>query len=124
MVCHTDLFIPLEDTRLQSKEGARIARLTDLQWEFFFTCWRYNIDFFFGLRERHTHWKFNLGVPLYYYGLGRKLFCPSMKYPLLRLGHFPERFLRKQAMSGLLSWEDITFYRAGSGGSARGTPTT
>jgi radical SAM superfamily enzyme YgiQ (UPF0313 family) len=88
------LFVPLEDTRLGSKESARIARLTDLQWEFFFTCWRYNIDFF--RRERSTQWKFNLGVPLYYYGMGRKLFGASMKYPLLRLGHFPERFLRNK----------------------------
>jgi radical SAM superfamily enzyme YgiQ (UPF0313 family) len=40
------LFVPLEDTRLEFIEGARIARLTDLQWELFFTCWRYNIDFF------------------------------------------------------------------------------
>ena len=88
------LFVPLEDTRLESKEAARIARLTDLQWEFFFTCWRYNIDFF--RREKSTQWKYNLGIPLYYYAIGRKLFGESMKYPLLRLGHFPERLLRKK----------------------------
>src|SRR5204863_9594500 len=51
-------------------------------------------DFF--RRERSTQWKFNLGVPLYYYGMGRKLFGASMKYPLLRLGHFPERLLRNK----------------------------
>ena len=88
------LFVPLDDTRLGEKEGARIARMTDLQWEFFFTCWRYNIDFF--RRERSVQWKFNLGVPLYYYGMGRKLFGPSMKYPLFRLAHVPERFLRNK----------------------------
>jgi radical SAM superfamily enzyme YgiQ (UPF0313 family) len=86
------LFVPLEDTRLEKKDGARIANLTDLQWEFFFTCWRYNIDFF--RREKSVQWKFNLGVPLYYYALGRKLFGPAMKYPLLRFGHFPERFMQ------------------------------
>jgi len=88
------LFVPLEGTRLESKESARIGRLTDMQWEFFFTCWRYNIDFF--RRERNTQWKFNLGIPLYYYRIGRKLFGPPMKYPLLRLAHFPERFLRRK----------------------------
>jgi radical SAM superfamily enzyme YgiQ (UPF0313 family) len=88
------LFVPLEDTRLQAKESAKIARLTDLQWEFFFTCWRYNIDFF--RRDRNTQWKFNLGIPLYYYSIGRKLFGASVKYPLLRLAHFPERFLRNK----------------------------
>jgi radical SAM superfamily enzyme YgiQ (UPF0313 family) len=86
------LFVPLEETRMASRQGAQIARLTDLQWEFFFTCWRYNIDFF--RRQRSVQWKFNLGIPLYYYTLGRRLFGPAMKYPLLRLAHFPERLMR------------------------------
>ncbi len=86
------LFVPLEETRLGRQDGARIARLTDLQWEFFFTCWRYNMDFF--RREKSVQWKFNAGIPLYYYTLGRRLFGPSMKYPLFRLGHFPERWLK------------------------------
>jgi radical SAM superfamily enzyme YgiQ (UPF0313 family) len=87
------LFVPLEDTRMESSEGAKVARLTDLQWEFFFTCWRYNMDFF--RREKSVQWKFNAGIPLYYYGLGRKLFGPPMKYPLFRLAHFPEWYLRR-----------------------------
>jgi hypothetical protein len=69
-------------------------RLTELQWEFFFTCWRYNIDFF--RSGKSTQWKYNLGIPLYYYSIGRRLYGPSMKYPLLRLAHFPEKFLRKK----------------------------
>jgi len=68
--------------------------MTDLQWEFFFTCWRYNLDFF--RREKSIQWKYNLGIPLYYYSIGRKLYGPPMKYPLFRLGHFPERFLRRK----------------------------
>ena len=88
------LFVPLEDTRMESAEGARVAKLTDLQWEFFFTCWRYNIDFF--RREKSVQWKFNLGIPLYYYGLGRKLFGRAMQYPLFRFAHFPESILRRR----------------------------
>jgi radical SAM superfamily enzyme YgiQ (UPF0313 family) len=88
------LFVPLEDTRLGERDGARIARLTDLQWEFFFTCWRYNIDFF--RREKSVQWKFNLGIPIYYYTLGRRMFGPGMKYPLMRLAHWPERHLRNK----------------------------
>lgn len=87
------LFVPLEDTRLGRKAAASATRLSDLQWEFFFTCWRYNLDFF-----RNTtviQWRFHLGVPLYYYTLGRRYFGPNIKYPLFRLGHFPERFLRR-----------------------------
>jgi radical SAM superfamily enzyme YgiQ (UPF0313 family) len=86
------LFVPLEDTRLEKKESAKIARMTDLQWEFFFTCWRMNLDFF--RRTRPVHALFNLGVPIYYYLLGRRLFGSAMKYPLMRLAHFPEWLLR------------------------------
>ena len=88
------LFVPLEDTRLGSKQSAKIFNLTDLQWEFFFTCWRYNMDFW--RRERSTQWKFNLGIPIYYYLLGRKIFGSNLKYPLFRLAHFPEGFLRRR----------------------------
>ncbi len=88
------LFVPFEETRMGAKEGASIFRLTDLQWEFFFTCWRYNIDFF--RREPRVQWKFNLGIPLYYYLLGRKTFGHGMKYPLWRLAHLPEWLLRNK----------------------------
>ena len=86
------LFVPLEDTRLGKKESAKLFELTDRQWEFFFTCWRYNVDFW--RKQASVQWKFNLGVPLYYYLLGRKLFGRDIKYPLYRFGHIPERFLR------------------------------
>lgn len=88
------LFVPLDDTRMEKAESARLTRLTDLQWEFFFTAWRYNIDFF--RRERSVQWKFNAGIPIYYYLLGRRMFGHAMKYPLFRLAHFPERFLRRR----------------------------
>jgi radical SAM superfamily enzyme YgiQ (UPF0313 family) len=88
------LFVPLEDTRLEANPSARLVELTDLQWEFFFTCWRYNMDFF--RKTRSVQWRFNLGIPLYYYMLGRRLFGGAVKYPLFRLAHFPEWFLRRK----------------------------
>lgn len=90
------LFVPLEDTRLEKKgaQSAKLVELTDRQWEFFFTCWRYNLDFF--RKSSKMEWQFNLGVPIYYYLLGRRLFGQVMKYPLFRLGHFPEWLLRRK----------------------------
>lgn len=88
------LFAPLEDTRLASGKGADLLRFTELQWELFFTCWRYNMDFF--RRSKSVQWRYNIGVPLYYYLLGRRLFGEVIRYPLLRLGHFPERILRRR----------------------------
>lgn len=88
------LFVPLDDTRMGEKESAKLARLTELQWEFFFTCWRYNIDFY--RNDPSFQRKFNLGVPIYYYMLGRRLFGKTMKYPLMRLAHFPENILKRR----------------------------
>jgi len=44
--------VPLEDTRLGKKESAKLFELTDLQWEFFLTCWRYNVDVWRGSNVR------------------------------------------------------------------------
>lgn len=90
------LFVPLEDTKLERKgnKSKKLVELTDLQWEFFYTCWRYNLDFW--RNTSNVMWRFHLGVPLYYYFLGRKLFGEVAKYPLFRLGHFPEWFLRRK----------------------------
>jgi len=87
-------FVPLENTRMQKKESVKLIEMTDLQWEFFFTCWKYNIEFYRG--GTFSRYKFSLGVPLYYKMLGRKLFGEGMKYPLWRFAGFPERFLRKK----------------------------
>jgi len=86
------LFTPLEDTRLAGKGGARLAQLTELQWEFFFTCWRHNLDFLRGDRRL----AFSLGIPIYYYLLGRRLFGRKIKYPLYRLAHVPELLLQRK----------------------------
>ncbi len=88
------LFVPLEDTRMESSESARLAKLTELQWEFFFTCWRYNIDFY--RNDPSFQRRFNFGIPIYYYLMGRRLFGKQMKYPLMRLAHFPESYLSKR----------------------------
>ena len=85
-------FVPLENTRMQKKESAKLIEMTDLQWEFFFTCWKYNLDFY---GSAHSRYKWSLGVPIYYYMLGRKLFGDGMKYPLGRLAGIPDRLMRK-----------------------------
>lgn len=86
-------FVPLENTRMQKKESVKLIEMTDLQWEFFFTCWKYNIEFYRG--GTMSRYKFSLGVPLYYKFLGKKLFGEGMKYPLWRFAGMPEQFLRK-----------------------------
>jgi radical SAM superfamily enzyme YgiQ (UPF0313 family) len=86
-------FVPLEDTRMKKKEGAKLLDMTDLQWEFFFTCWKYNLEFWY--RGSRANAKFSLGVPIYYNMLGKKLFGRQIKYPLARFAGVPDRFIRK-----------------------------
>src|SRR6185369_4912666 len=78
-------FVPLEDTRMQKKDGAKLIEMSDLQWEFFYTCWKYNIEFYRG--GTFERYKYSLGVPLYYKMLGRPLRRgdPVSALPLRRL---------------------------------------
>jgi radical SAM superfamily enzyme YgiQ (UPF0313 family) len=86
-------FVPLEDTRMRRKESAKLIEMTDLQWEFFFTCWKYNLEFWrSGTIDRY---KYSIGVPVYYRMLGHKLFGQGIKYPLYRFAGLPDRFMRK-----------------------------
>ena len=100
------LFVPLEDTRMEAKESAKLAQLTELQWEFFFTAWRYNIDFY--RRDPAFQRRFNLGIPIYYYAMGRRMFGRQMKYPLMRLAHFPERLLKRRLYLDLREKSPLT----------------
>ncbi len=86
-------FVPLENTRMQKKDGAKLIEMSDLQWEFFFTCWKYNIEFYRG--GTFERYKYSMGIPLYYQMLGKKLFGKGMKYPLYRFGGYPEPLMRK-----------------------------
>ncbi|MEP6569773.1 MAG: radical SAM protein [Acidobacteriota bacterium] len=87
-------FVPLEDTRMQKKESAKLIEMTDLQWEFFFTCWRYNLEFWKGGHTR-LNAKFSLGVPIYYSKMGKRLFGEVIKYPIARFAGVPDRFTKK-----------------------------
>jgi Radical SAM superfamily len=86
-------FVPLEHTRMEQKNGAKLIEMTDLQWEFFYTCWKYNLHFWHG--GSRASMKFSLAVPLYYYIVGRKLFGDGIKYPLYRFAGVPDRFMRR-----------------------------
>jgi hypothetical protein len=92
---------------MQQKDSAKLIEMTDLQWEFFYTCWKYNLHFWHG--KTNASMKFSLGVPLYYYLLGRKLFGNGIKYPLYRFAGVPDRFMRKHL------YLDFTGYKRSKG---------
>jgi len=84
-------FVPLEHTRMEKTKSAKLIEMTDLQWEFFYTCWKYNLEFWRG--SPRTSLKFSMGVPLYYGLMGKKLFGNAIKYPLMRFAGVPDRLM-------------------------------
>jgi len=86
-------FVPLENTRMQKKASAKLIEMTDLQWEFFFTCWKYNLEFY---GSAYSRYKYTVGAPIYYYMLARKLFGRGIKYPLYRFAGLPDRLMPKR----------------------------
>jgi radical SAM superfamily enzyme YgiQ (UPF0313 family) len=86
-------FVPLENTRMEQTHGAKLIEMTDLQWEFFFTSWKLNMEFWRGGSSKNL--KFTAGAPIYYKLLGKKLFGDGIKYPLLRFAGVPDRLMRK-----------------------------
>lgn len=87
-------FVPLENTRMEKTKSAKLIEMTDLQWEFFFTCWKYNMEFWRG--GSRSSLKFSMGVPIYYSLLGKRLFGHGIKYPLMRFAGVPDRLMRKR----------------------------
>src|SRR6266481_1285730 len=87
-------FVPLENTRMEKSTSAKLIEMTDLQWEFFFTCWKYNMEFWRG--GSRSSMKFSLGVPVYYKMLGKRLFGNAIKYPLWRFAGVPDRLMRNR----------------------------
>jgi len=85
-------FVPLEETRMRKKESAKLIEMTDLQWEFFFTCWKYNLNFW--CRSAPKRLKYTMGVPIYYRLLAKKLFGEGIKYPLYRFAGLPDLLMR------------------------------
>jgi hypothetical protein len=79
---------------MEKKHSAKLIEMTDLQWEFFFTCWKYNMEFWRG--GSRSSMKFSLGVPIYYSMLGKKLFGQGIKYPLWRFAGVPDRLMRNR----------------------------
>jgi len=87
-------FVPLENTRMEQKASAKLIEMTDLQWEFFFTCWKLNLEFWRSGSRKNL--KFTAGAPIYYSLLGKKLFGNGIKYPLLRFAGVPDWLLRRR----------------------------
>lgn len=80
------LFIPLEDCLLKGKNRVPLDNLTEAQWDFIATCWKYNVDFW-GSDHR---WKITLGALLAYAFYFRWKHGRKARYPMLKLMGMPD----------------------------------
>jgi radical SAM superfamily enzyme YgiQ (UPF0313 family) len=92
------LFIPLEDCLLAGANRVSLDHLTDAQWDFIATCWKYNIDFW-GSDHR---WKIALGSLLAYAFYFRWKHGRKIRYPMLKIAGFPDvnKIIRKKIYGG------------------------
>jgi radical SAM superfamily enzyme YgiQ (UPF0313 family) len=82
------IFTPLEDTRLAEGKPLKLRELTQLQWEFILTAWRYSLDFAVVRKQSNLAWK--LGMMGFYYLRGRWIHGPQFKYPAFRFAGISE----------------------------------
>jgi hypothetical protein len=85
------LFIPLEDCLLHNSRSVPLDHLTDAQWEFISTCWKYNVDFWWRSEAR---WKSTLllGSVLTYFAYYRWKHSSMVARHLWKVAGFPEGF--------------------------------
>lgn len=86
------LFIPLKDCLLHNAHRVDLKHLTDAQWDFIATCWRYNVEFW-RPEYRHLVTAVSTLLFLFYYRWkhGSKLTLPFMKF-----AGYPERFIKRR----------------------------
>ena len=98
------LFIPLEDCLLNKSRVVPLDHLTDAQWDFLSTCWRYNVDFWYpeGLTARVPLVLGSALLYLFYYRWkhGNRVAPHLWKVAGYPEGFWPERLVRPRLVGG------------------------
>lgn len=55
-----------------------------------------------------SRWQWQLGVPIYYQMMGKKLFGKGIKYPLARFAGVPESYLKRKLYLDLSDYKRTT----------------
>ena len=98
------LFIPLEDCLLNRSRVVPLDHLTDAQWEFLSTCWRYNVDFWYP-KDVSFRAPLVLGSALLYmlyyrWKHGRRVARHLWKVAGYPEGFWPEPLVRPKVLGG------------------------
>jgi radical SAM superfamily enzyme YgiQ (UPF0313 family) len=92
------IFIPLEDCMLHEAKRVDLKSLSDVQWDFIATCWRYNTSYWLQHPVRKANMLLGslIAYLLYYrWKHGRRVI-----YPIMKFAGFPEAFLKTYTHKG------------------------
>jgi radical SAM superfamily enzyme YgiQ (UPF0313 family) len=90
------LFVPLEDCLLHDARRVSLDHLTDLQWDFIASCFRYNFDFWLP----HAKWRVMLGSFLLYVLYYSWRHGPRAFYPMMKVSGISDTFIGKKIFKG------------------------
>lgn len=90
------LFVPLEDCLLSEARRVNLDHLTDLQWDFIGSCFKYNFDFWLP----HAKWRIMVGAFLSYALYYSWKHGPKAFYPMTKASGLSDTFIGNKIFKG------------------------
>ncbi|UCE36891.1 MAG: B12-binding domain-containing radical SAM protein [Thermoplasmata archaeon] len=90
------LFVPLKDCLLSDARRVSLDHLTDLQWDFIGSCFKYNFDFWLP----HARWRIMTGTLLSYIMYYSWKHGPKAFYPMTKASGLADTFIGKRIFKG------------------------
>ena len=92
------IFTPLEETRLGHARGMALRELSELQWEFILTCWKYSLAN--AISRAKVRFVFRAGMVAFWALKGRHIHGPQFTWPAMNFANLPEWLLRRKLYLG------------------------
>jgi radical SAM superfamily enzyme YgiQ (UPF0313 family) len=90
------LFVPLEDCLLHDASRITLEHLSDLQWDFIASCFRYNFDFW----VPEAKWRVMLGSFLLYVLFYSWKHGPKAFYPMIKMSGLSDTYIGRKIFKG------------------------
>lgn len=99
------IFTPLADTRMEDGKALKTKELSQLQWEFMMTAWKFSRDF--GEMRDRSRAMFKFGSKAFYYARGKWVHGKQFKWPIMRFAGVDEQKLSKHLYLNMDEDKDI-----------------
>ena len=92
------IFTPLEETRLGTAKGLHLRELSELQWEFILTCWKYSLNI--AISRPRTRFGFRAGMTVFWALKGRRIHGPQFTWPAMNFANLPGWLINRKLHLG------------------------